>query len=313
MSTRLTFIAALLMAGLLSACSKAPEETTAEPTMHGASSEDGTVDDSAQGGQPVTIHARIQYISESSAPQLATQHKLESAFYIATDAIRYDDQGTVSYAMQDGSRVQGTLNASGNAHIVSDDAVADEAYQMKGDWPELIQPNRGLFRIKNVEPSHVGEGMEVTIEMEVPVQGSKKSLIQNKELKLENSEIKFSNPVECSPVNETEDLCKILFTMDVVPTEARDAAGEQLLASAQELYKHQGKIGADNSLIVYSSLVPVYGAKTTMQGEHFISELDDSYQVQMDGSTLAQHLKIVAWSTARGDLNEPVQAKAMTE
>lgn len=313
MSTRLTLIATMLLTSLLGACSKAPEISTPEPAASAETSEDGTVDDSSHGGEAVTIHARIQYVTETSAPQLASNHKLAAAFYLATDAVRYHENGTVSYTMQDGTRIQGALDAQGSAHIVSDDAVADESYQMKGEWPEVIQPNTGMFRIKSVEPSHLGEGMEVTIEMEVPVKGIKKSLMQNKDLKIENSETKFSTPLECSPVNETEDLCKILFTMDVAPTEARDAQGEQLLPSAIELYKNQGKIGADNSLIMYTSMVPVFGAKTTMHGEHFVTELDEHYQVQMDGSTLGQQLKIVAWSTPRGEFNEPAQAKAMTE
>lgn len=313
MSSRLTLTAAMLLTSLLGACSKAPETSAPEPTASTESSEDGAVDDSTQGGEALTIHARIQYVTETSAPQIASNHKLQAAFYLETPAVRYHENGTVSYTMLDGTRIQGALNAEGSAHIVSDDAVADESYQMKGEWPEVIQPNSGMFRIKSVEPSHLGEGMEVTIEMEIPVQGVKKSLMQNKDLKIENSETKFSTPLECSPVNETEDLCKILFTMDVVPTEARDAEGEQLLPSAIELYKNQGKIGPDNSLIMYTSMVPVFGAKTSMNGEHFVTELAEQYQVQMDGSTLAQQLKIVAWSSPRGELNEPAAAKAMTE
>ncbi len=180
MSTRLTLIATMLLTSLLGACSKAPEISTPEPAASAETSEDGTVDDSSHGGEAVTIHARIQDVTETAAPQLASNHKLAAAFYLATDAVRYHENGTVSYTMQDGTRIQGALDAQGSAHIVSDDAVADESYQMKGEWPEVIQPNTGMFRIKSVEPSHLGEGMEVTIEIEVPVEGIEKSLVQYK-------------------------------------------------------------------------------------------------------------------------------------
>lgn len=309
---RFTVTAMLLT--LLTACSKAPDAVdTAQPSVPTESSEDVSVDDNSQGGTPVTIHARIQYSTDTSASELSYSRQLDTAFYIATDAIRYDEGGTVSYTMADGSRVQGMLKAQGNAHIVSSDGSMDEVYQMHGDWPDLITPTQGMFRIKQVSPSHIGQGMEITLELEVPVKGSKKTVLQSKDAKSENSETQFATPVECSKVNDSEDLCNITFTIDAVPTEAQDAIGEQLLSNAKELYSRQGKIAPDQSMIIYSSLVPVYGATTTQQGEHFVTELDQSYQVTNNGTQMAQHLKVVAWSTARGDLNEPAAAKAMTD
>ncbi len=311
MMSRFSTTATLL--ALLVACSKAPDAVdTAQPSVATESSEDVSVDDNSQGGTPVTIHARIQYSTDTSASELSYSRQLDTAFYIETDAIRYDEGGTVSYTMADGSRVQGTLKAQGNAHIVSSDGSMDEVYQMHGDWPELITPTQGMFRIKQVSPSHIGQGMEITLELEVPVKGSKKTVLQSKDATSENSETQFATPVECSKVNENEDLCNITFTIDAVPTEAQDAIGEQLFSNAKELYSRQGKIAPDQSMIIYSSLVPVYGATTTQQGEHFVTELDQSYQVTNNGTQMAQHLKVVAWSTARGDLNEPAAAKAMT-
>ena len=310
--SRFTLTATLLT--LVAACSKAPETVDVpQPTVPTETREDVSVDDNNQGGTPVTIHARIQYSADTTAPELSYSRKLETAFYLETDAIRYDEGGTVSYTMADGSRVQGSLKAQGNAHIVSDDSSMNELYQMQGDWPELITPTQGMFRIKQVAPSHIGQGMEVTLELEVPVKGSKKAVLQSKDASVENNETQFSTPAECRKVNDNEDLCNITFTIDAVPTEAQDAIGEQLLSNAKELYSRQGKIAPDNSMIIYGSLVPVYGATTSQQGEHFVTELDQSYQVNNNGTQMAQHLKVVAWSTARGDLNEPAAAKAMTE
>lgn len=313
MLTRTSVFTSALLALALSACSKAPDSPEPSPAPESATSEDVSVDDSNQGGSAVTIHARLQYSSQTSTPKLSSNYKLDSAFYLATDALRYDDGGTISYTMQDSNKVQGQLNAQGSAHIVSDDMVADETYQMQGGWPEVTSVDLPQLRIKSVEPSHIGEGMSVTVELAVPVKGIKKSLLQNKDSKIENTEIKFSAPLECTAENTHDDICRLLFTIDAVPSEARDAIGEQLLATAKDLYARQGKIGSDDSLVLFSSLVPVYGATTSQTGEHFVTQLDQHYEVTQKETQLAQHLKVVVWSTPRGELNEPEAAKRMTE
>lgn len=295
--TSISFLSLLLLAGCgQSSKDKEQLETAAEATPEIQSS---------SSGEPITLHARLDFVDASATPSINANRQLNASIYMETDVTREGSGANATYMHDsDDSRVQGYVIASGKLALNKDDVSSNETYTMHNEWSSLTTAPEGKFTIKLPEASLIGEGLSVGVEIEAPVSGTKKATISSKEQSME-SEVTHSRPIFCASQTADKDVCTLTFTIDAQPTKAQNPAYESLFTAAQETYKYQGKKGPDGGFIMYSGLVPVYGATTNYNNGHFVTELNQQYSVNVDGGDMSQHIYLVVWSTKRGDKWQP--------
>ncbi|GGY81703.1 hypothetical protein GCM10011613_27990 [Cellvibrio zantedeschiae] len=279
---------------LLASCGQSSKENQQEE------SEAPAAETSASpSGEPITLHARLDFVDSYASPAINSSRKLNASIYIEMDVTREGSGASASFALDsETSRVQGSLVASGSSSIKLSEGSADESYDMHNEWSALTTQPEGKFMIKLPEPSLLGEGFSVGVEIEAPVNGTKKAAMAD-------TEIMHARPMFCASheADKSKDVCKLEFTIDAVPT--KDPGVPDLLESAKGLYAYQGKIGPEGGLIMYSGMVPVYGATTHYHNGHFVTELDQEYNVNLKDANIGQHIHLVVWSTKRGDKWQP--------
>lgn len=294
--TSVCFVSFLLLAGC-GQSSKENQQTESE----------APAETPVSSGEPITLHARLDFMDSSASTSINANHKLNASIYIETDVIREGSGASATYRLDsDDSRVQGSLVAKGSLALNSDDVSSSETYNMHNEWSSLTNKPEGKFSIKLPEPSLLGDGLSVAVEIEAPVSGTKKATISSKGQTME-TEVTHSRPMFCTPQVEdkNKDVCTLKFTIDAVPTKATDPAYESILESAKNVYAYQGKKNPEGGLIMYSGMVPVYGAITQYQNGHFATALDQQYTANIDGTDIGQHIHLVVWSTKRGDKWQP--------
>lgn len=308
--TPLFYPSASLLLLALTACSPAPESAPtgvpADTATAAASPDSPAIPEENQ----VILHARLYVKDQTSTDAIGSSNQIQAAFYLQTP-VRVEGTGlTARFTdIYDQDLVQGQLQASGNTNFKSDPALT-ENYQMQAVWPEPVPVTAGRFRIWAPEPSSVGEGYSVKVELEVPVSGDKKAQISSAGALLD-TEITHARPMACGTENGQE-MCKLSYTVDAVPTVAQDEAGKMLLENAKTLYASQGKINSDGGLIMYGSLVPVYGAVTSLEDGHLVIRSSQKYSLKFKEADMAQQLELVVWTTAPGDHWQPANLPPLT-
>lgn len=295
--TSISFLSLLLLAS----CGQSSKDNEQVETAAEASTEI----QSASSGEPITLHARLDFVDTSSMPSISASRQLNASLYIETDVTREGSGASATYIQDtDESRVQGFVTASGKLALNKDDVSSNETYNMHNVWNTLTSNPEGKFTIKLPQLSLVGEGLSVGVEIEAPVNGTKKATISSNGQTLD-SEVTHSRSIFCATKTADQDVCTLTFTIDTVPTKVQDPAYESLFEAAKETYKYQGKKGPDGGFVMYSGLVPVYGATTNYHNGHFVTELNQQYSVSLDGGDMSQHIYLVVWSTKRGDKWQP--------
>ena len=297
-------IVGLLSVFLITGCGQSSnEDSSSEPVVDEAQQD--ASDDAAASGEPITLHARFEFMDALASPSINSNRQLNASLYIETDVIRDGSGATATYTLDsDDSRVQGVVYASGSLAMKDDEVSSTETYNMRNTWGVLTKNPEGKFFITLPEPSMIGEGLSVGVELEVPVSGIKKATI-NSQGQTIDSEIMHSRSMFCATQTADKDICTLKFTIDALPTKAQAPGYEQLFESAKAIYPYQGKKNADGGVVMYSSMLPVYGAATKYNNGHFVTELNQQYQINMDGSDISQHIHLVVWSTKRGDNWQP--------
>lgn len=286
---------------LLAGCSKAPQEN--QQTESEAPAETST----ASSGEPITLHARLDFTDSLANTSINSSRKLNASIYIETDVLREGKGASATYTLDsEESRVQGSLVATGSLALKSDDLSSSETYNMHNEWSSLTNKPEGNFSIKLPEPALLGDGLSVGVEIETPVSGIKKATVSSKGQTME-TDVTHSRSMFCAThaADKDKDVCTLKFTIDPAPTKAPSPELESLLASAKEVYTYQGKKNAEGGLIMYSSMLPVYGAITQYQNGHFVTALDQAYSENVGGGDISQHIHLVVWSTKRGDKWQP--------
>ncbi len=306
--TSLFYASAGLALGLLAACSPAPEapEPPADDDATQTVTESG---DLAQDKQLV-LHARLYVKDRTAMPTIGSENQIQAAFALQSPVqvsgsgldARFSD-------VYEQDLVQGQLQASGSTNFKADPTLT-EHYQMQASWPEPVAVTQGRFRVFAPEPSSIGDGYSVKVELEVPVSGDKKAQISSNGMLLD-TEVTHAKPIACGTDNGQE-ICKLSYTIDAVPTAAKDAAGELLLDNAKTLYANQGKISSDGGLLIYSSLVPVYGAVTTLEAGHLVIRSRQQYSLKFKEADMAQQLELVVWTSEPGDNWQPADLPPLT-
>ncbi len=256
-------------------------------------------------GEPITLHARLDFMDASVSPSINSSRKLNASIYLATDVMREGSGESAIYSLDtEETRVQGAVVASGQMALNADDIATRETYDMQAQWSSITNNPEGKYSINLPNISYIGDGLQVGIEVEVPVTGTKKAIISSKDQTMEG-DVTHARPMFCSTQSPEKDVCTLTFTIDALPTKAREPVYESLLEGAKATYAYQGKQDANGGLIMYSGLVPVYGATTQYHGGHFVTQLNEKYSVTLDGSDISQHIHLVVWSTKRGDSWQP--------
>lgn len=256
-------------------------------------------------GEPITVHARFNYSEKMSSPSIGAEKNLVANLHLASDIRRSGSGPTAQYHLdQEVERVKGSVTANGSLNLNSAEVSTQETYQMQGEWPQLTIPTAGRFSIKLPEPSDIGDGPRIEFEIKAPVAGIKTAVIKSADQQI-NSEVTHSRPFACTNGDAGGDICDLSFTIEPIPTTAKTDAGAILLENAKQAYNLQGKKAADGGLLMYSSLLPVYGSTTHYENGHFVTRLSTSYTETLDGSVITQQLDLVVWSTERGSNWQP--------
>ena len=297
---------------VLTACSPAPEVATT-PANDTASQADADPDALPQDKQLV-LHARLYIKDQTSNPAIGSANQIQAAFHLQTP-VRVEGTGldTRFSDIFEQDQVQGQLLASGDTEFKTEPALT-EHYLMQAAWPEPVAVTQGRFRVWAPEPSNIGAGYSVKVELEVPVSGDKKAQISSNGTVLD-TEVTQARPLVCGTDNESgnaQEMCKLSYTVDAVPTEAKDEAGKLMLDSAKTLYASQGKINSDGGLIMYGSLVPVYGAVSSLEDGHLVIRSSQQYSLKFKEGNMAQQLELVVWTSAPGDSWQPANLPPLT-
>lgn len=297
---------------VLTACSPAPEVATT-PANDTASQADADPDALPQDKQLV-LHARLYIKDQTSNPAIGSANQIQAAFHLQTP-VRVEGTGLDARFSDifEQDQVQGQLLASGDTEFKTDPALT-EHYLMQAAWPEPVAVTQGRFRVWAPEPSNIGAGYSVKVELEVPVSGDKKAQISSNGTVLD-TEVTQARPLVCGTDNESgnaQEMCKLSYTVDAVPTEAKDEAGKLMLDSAKTLYASQGKINSDGGLIMYGSLVPVYGAVSSLEDGHLVIRSSQQYSLKFKEGNMAQQLELVVWTSAPGDSWQPASLPPLT-
>ncbi|MDZ7868591.1 MAG: hypothetical protein U5L02_05190 [Rheinheimera sp.] len=302
LSTPLCYSAAGLLLLALTACSPAQQDTTTASAA--ALPQTAPADVAAIAEENLVIlHARLYVKDQTSTPAIGSANQLQAAFHLQTP-VRVEGTGLDARFSDifEREQVQGQLVASGDTEFKTEPALT-EHYKMQAVWPEPVAVKQGRFRVWAPEPSRIGTGYSVKVELEVPVSGDKKAQISS-EGTLLDTDITHARPLACG-TEEGQEICKLSYTVDAVPTTAQDEAGQLLLDSAKTLYASQGKINSDGGLIMYGSLVPVYGAVSNLEDGHLVIRSSQQYSLNFKDANMAQQLELVVWTSAPGDNWQP--------
>lgn len=297
---------------VLTACSPAPEVATTP--VNDTASQAVTDPDALPQGKQLVLHARLYIKDQTSNPAIGSANQIQAAFHLQTP-VRVEGTGldTRFSDIFEQDQVQGQLLASGDTEFKTEPALT-EHYLMQAAWPEPVAVTQGRFRVWAPEPSNIGAGYSVKVELEVPVSGDKKAQISSNGTVLD-TEVTNARPLVCGTDNESgnaQEMCKLSYTVDAVPTEAKDEAGKLMLDSAKTLYASQGKINSDGGLIMYGSLVPVYGAVSSLEDGHLVIRSSQQYSLKFKEGNMAQQLELVVWTSAPGDSWQPASLPPLT-
>jgi hypothetical protein len=281
---------AIPTATLFTACGRAPAPS---PAQGDESTTPAKVEEN-NGMEPVTLHARIDY-SGSSATKEIGKTGTTLSFEIREPAFR-EGKGKSARYSQDTSgqtQVQGFIHGAGHADISSNDGHIEENYDKKGEWNSLQAPQKGNFSIMPPEPSDIGDGLQVEIELHAPVTGEQ----WMKALGQQSPDVTFARPLECTEKDEYLDdhgpACGVKFHIDPTPTGPKTEAGKMLYDKIVEALKQT------NGEWVMAMLGQLYGAETTYENNEFVLQVHKQSTFDKDGVTMHRNIDITVWSSRR--------------
>src|SRR4051794_37247766 len=102
-------IVSLLSLFFITGCGQSSnEEQSPEAVTDEAQSDQSS--DAIPAGEPITLHARLEFMDALASPSINSNRKLNASIYIETDAIRDGSGANATYTLDsDESRVQGVV------------------------------------------------------------------------------------------------------------------------------------------------------------------------------------------------------------
>jgi len=280
---------AIPTAMLFTACSRSPEPAPIQD--EGATPATAEKDN---GMEPVMLHARIDYSGNSATKEIGSAGTTLS-LEIQQPAFREGKGASARYS-QDTSgqaQVQGFVHGAGRADISSNDGHIEEYYDKRVTWNPLQAPQKGNISIMPPEPSDIGEGLQVEIEVHAPVTGEQ----WMKALGQQTPEVTFARPLECTERDDYLDdhgpACGVKLHIDPTPSGPRTDAGKILYDKIVEALK------LPNGEWTMAMLGQLYGAETTYADGEFVLHIQKKSIFDKDGVTMDRNIDITVWSSPR--------------
>lgn len=283
----------VMMAASFAACSG-----PAADAQHAADAASAT-DETPTRGEPILLHARVDYGSDSVTSGVSERH-----FVLAMDveqpAFREGSGARATYSGDSArERVRGFMKASGSARVVSADTTLTENYAKSATWPQLQAVDGAYFSLLAPEASLIGEGLHVRLELRAPVKGQGSAHVQGEGGSADTDPL-LSVPSECSSRDQKLDGnvegCGVVVDLEPAPTHARDAAGEVMLPKVTEA------LAQPDGPWAMAMLGDHFGATTEYRpGGHFVQRFSKSYEADKDGAHSRITVNVTVWSTARGE------------
>ena len=277
-------------AGALISCGRSTEPVTNQPENAPATSEEGDL------GDPIMLHARVEYSGHHTVGEVG-QSGTTLSMLILEPALRSGKGPSAVYSVDNTAQtqIQGFVHGSGRAHVTSRDGSIEEHYDKTGAWPSLGTAKSGSFAITMPGPSDVGDGLQMTVEVHVPVVGD--VWMQSNGQKY--PDVTFARPLECTERDDFIDdhgpACFIKFSIDPTPTGPKSDGGKIVYDKIVEALKQP------NGEALMGLLGQLFGADTTYDGDgNFATHVSKSYVVDKDGSKIESTVDITVWSSKRG-------------
>lgn len=265
-----------------------PENATAAPDESGL-------------GDPIMLHARIEYSGRHTIKDVG-QSGTTLSMNILQSALRSGKGPNAVYSVDNTTpaQIQGFVHGSGRADMTSTDGAIEEHYDKAGAWTALGTPKSGFSSITMPEPSDIGDGLQMTVEVHVPVVGD--VWIQSGGQKY--PDVTFARPLECTERDDhLEDqgpACFVKFSIDPTPSGPKSDAGKIVYDKIVEALKQP------NGEALMGMLGQIYGAQSTYDGDgNFATHVTKSYLVDKDGSKFEINVDITVWSSKRGSNAAP--------
>ena len=250
---------------------------------------------------PIMLHARIEYSGRHSVENIG-QSGTTLSMLILEPALRSGKGRTAAYSVDNTvqTQVQGSVHGSGRADMTSREGPIEEHYDKAGAWSALGTAKNGSFSITMPEPSDIGDGLQMTVEVHVPVVGD--AWMQSGGKKY--PDVTFARPLECTERDDhLEDqgpACFVKFGIDPTPSGPKSAGGKVVYDKIVEALKQP------NGEALMGMLGQIYGAETTYDSDgNFATHVTKNYVVDKDGSKFESSVDITIWSSKRGSNAAP--------
>lgn len=250
----------------------------------------------AENAEPIMLHARLEYSGGHTVRDVG-QSGTTLTMLIVEPTLRVGRGPTAVFSVDNSrqTQIQGFVHGSGRAFITSRDGSIEEHYDKAGSWPALRTSNSGSYSITMPEPSDIGDGQTITVEVHMPVVGD--VWTQNGGQKY--PDVTFARPLECTERDEHLDdkgpACFIKFSIDPTPSGPKSDAGKIVYDKMVEALKQP------NGEALLAMLGQVFGAETTYDGGgDFVTHVSKTYVVDKDDSKFESSVDITIWSSRRG-------------
>ena len=280
-------------AAALISCGRSPHPVADQPESAAAAPEES--------GDPIMLHARIEYSGSHTVDNVG-QSGATYSVQILEPALRSGKGRTAAYSVDNTAQtqMQGFVHGIGHANITSRDGPIEEHYDKSGAWPAVGTTKSGFFSITLPEPSDIGDGLQMTVEVHLPVVGD--AWIQSGGQKY--PDVTFARPLQCTERDDHLDdqgpACFVKFSIDPTPSGPKTDAGKIVYDKIVEALKQP-----DGEALM-EMLGQLYGAETTYDGDgNFTTRVAKSYLVDKDGSKFEGTVDITIWSSKRGSNAPP--------
>lgn len=249
-----------------------------------------------ESGEPIMLHARVEYSGRHTVKNVGRSGTTLSML-IMQPALR-SGKGSIAVFSVDNSseaKIQGFVHGTGSAAITSRDGSIEEHYDKAGSWPAMGTTKSGSFAITMPEPSDIGDGPQMTVEVHAPVVGD--VWMQSGGQKY--PDVTFARPLECTERDDHLDdkgpACFLKFSIDPTPSGPKSDGGKIVYDKIIEALKQP------NGEALLGMLGQVFGAETTYDaGGDFATHVTKTYIVDKDDSKVEISVDITIWSSKRG-------------
>ncbi|HVL01805.1 MAG TPA: hypothetical protein VM553_18435 [Dongiaceae bacterium] len=284
-----------LLALLIAGCGE--QEEKQEPSADSDVAEESSA---ADGQEAILLHARVDYTFTSQTAEIGGS-QAHISLHIRQPAFRSGKGESASYDWDNDHPVEvtGAVRGEGSAAIVSNDTTLNERYDKSLSLPQWKAPEQGAFSITMPEPSSMGDGLSMQVNIHAPVSGTQTVIVSGQDMSASMAP-NFARPLLCTGqqqyIQDGSDGCGIEIRLEPTPTSAKNDIGQVMLPQVQKA------LAAPNGEVVMAMLGQVYGATTEYRsGGHFVTRFVRKYEFAKDQSQMTYDYQVTVWSTAKSE------------